>query len=244
MRPGTACRAVSAARARRQRGTDPARAGPRAGSFSAQSARRAPEAGRQVIVDHPGRLHESVNDGRPDEAEAALFEVLADRIRERRAAGHLLHAATAALQRLPVDETPQVGIERAEFAPDAEKGAGVVDGGLDLQPVADDAGVAEQPPDVAGAEARYLCRVEPGKGAAVVFALLQDREPGETSLGAFQGQELEQPPVVMNRDAPLAVVVTDVQIVAQAPWTALRFGHVAYAVKAWIPVCARPRISA
>jgi hypothetical protein len=32
----------------------------------------------QMVIDHPGRLHESVDDRRPDELEAAALQLLGD----------------------------------------------------------------------------------------------------------------------------------------------------------------------
>ena len=64
------------------------RARARRRSRSRSAARRRPhalpavaEAARDMIVDEPGRLHERVADGRPDEAEPAPLEVLAHRLR-------------------------------------------------------------------------------------------------------------------------------------------------------------------
>ena len=45
---------------------------------------RVAEAADRVVVHEPGRLHEGVADGRPDEAEAAPLQLLAHRLRERR----------------------------------------------------------------------------------------------------------------------------------------------------------------
>ena len=45
-------------------------------------------------------------------------------------------------------------------------------------------------------------------------------EPAEAGLGTFEDQELEQLPVVMNRDTPFLVVVADVERVRSAPPTA------------------------
>jgi len=35
------------------------------------------ETSHDVVVDHPGRLHERVADGGPDELETAFFQILA-----------------------------------------------------------------------------------------------------------------------------------------------------------------------
>src|SRR4051794_25269272 len=77
-----------------------------------------------VVVDDADRLHERVADGRPDEAEAALQEVLA--------------------HRLCVLEAPDIGVETAEFLLHGEKRFCVAHGALDLQSVANDALVTHQ----------------------------------------------------------------------------------------------------
>src|SRR5262245_40910499 len=46
-----------------------------------------PEAARVMVVDDADRLHERVDDGRPDETEAAALQFLAERIGELRARG-------------------------------------------------------------------------------------------------------------------------------------------------------------
>src|SRR5438094_10601114 len=91
-----------------------------------------------VVVDEPRRLHERVADRRPDEAEAALLQVLAHRLRlsgRSRDIGELLPPIH---QRLAVDEAPQVVAQALEF----EYAPGVVDRGLDLQAVPNDARIA------------------------------------------------------------------------------------------------------
>ena len=73
--------------------------------------------------------------------------------------------------------------------------------------MADDPGVAEQPLDVALAEARDLLEVEPGERRSEVLALAQDRQPREARLEALEAELLEQTPVLVDREAPLCVVV-------------------------------------
>src|SRR6266705_3276376 len=180
-----------------------------------------------MVVDHADCLHESVDDGRADKTETAPLEVLADRIRRPRAGRHLPHAAPAVLQRPPAGEAPEISVEGAEFPLHVEEGAGVADGGLDLEAIAHDPRVAEQPFDVAGAKARHLDRVEPGEGAAIVLPLVEDRGPGQPGLRALEYQELEQAAVVVDRDTPLHIVIADVQFAAETPRAALGTSHAA-----------------
>ena len=74
--------------------------------------------------------------------------------------------AHAVDDRLAADPGPHVFGEGAEFVADFEQALGVVDGGFDLGPIADDAGVVHQPLDVARGEAGDFAIVEPGEGGA------------------------------------------------------------------------------
>src|SRR5262245_8137480 len=181
-----------------------------------------------MVVDHSDRLHEGVDDGGSDETEAAPLQILADRVREGGARRHLLHAPTPVLQRAPSGEAPEIRVERAELLLQGEKSARVADRGLDLEAVAHDPGVREQAPRVARPEARDLRGVEARECAPVVLAFPEDRRPGQTGLSALEDQELEQPPVVVDGNAPFLVVVAPVELAAQAPGTAplrVAFAH-------------------
>src|SRR6267378_6812374 len=85
----------------------------RTGSWESGQLRASKTSG-QMVVDHSNSLHVGVHNGRADETEAAKFQVLADRVGDRRAGGHLLYVAPKILQRTSFDEAPQIGVERAE----------------------------------------------------------------------------------------------------------------------------------
>src|SRR3954464_9035575 len=137
----------------------------------------------QMIVDYSHRLHEGVADGRADELEAALEEILAKGVGLGGLRRHLAGAAPAVDDRFAADEAPDVRIEAAELALHGEKRLGVADGRVDLQPVAHDAVVLHQLSQRRGREVRYLRRVEASEGAAIGVALAQDRLPAEARLG-------------------------------------------------------------
>src|SRR5690606_37625126 len=131
----------------------------RAGLLDARSRGAAFE----VIVDQPHGLHERVDGRRSDEAKAATREILGQRGRLGRAAelherglGHAL--GSAAWLGL---EAPHVGGERAKLVGERDSLLGVVQRGLDLAAVADDAGIVEQLGGArGGAPARDLLKVE------------------------------------------------------------------------------------
>jgi len=74
------------------------------------------------------------------------------------------------------------------------------------------------------AETGDFSRVEAGKGAPVVFALVEDGGPGEARLRAFQDQEFEQQRVVVHRHAPFFIVVAEVGVAPSAPGAAWSCG--------------------
>ena len=92
---------------------------------------------RRVIESarHPARLKISARwlqdlgeldpDSPPDEAKAALFQIAAQRVRQRRAGGHFVGARPGVLDGRAAHERPEVGVERAEFLAQGEVGAGV-----------------------------------------------------------------------------------------------------------------------
>ena len=86
-----------------------------------------PEARHQVVVHHADGLHVGVHDRAADELEAALLEILAERVGFFRGRGQLLHAVEAVLNRPAIDEAPDVFVERAELFLHIEKQAGVGD---------------------------------------------------------------------------------------------------------------------
>jgi hypothetical protein len=171
----------------------------------------------EVVVHHSDRLHERVADRGADEAEAAYLQVLAHRVRLGRGGGNLLHRAPAVLPGPTADELPGVAVEAAELALDRKERPGIGDRGLELEAVAHDARIAHERPQFARAETGHLCGVESRELAAVVLALLQYRVPGEACLRAFQDEELEQPAVIVQRNAPFPVVISDLQLVDLTP---------------------------
>jgi hypothetical protein len=115
---------------------------------------------------------------------------------------------------------PDPGVEAAELLLDGEERPGVGDGSGDLEPVADDSGVGEQQRGLFGAIAGDGRGVELSEGRAIPLALFEDGLPTETCLGAFEDEQLEESAVVMDRYAPLLVVVAD-QRLPGSPLTAL-----------------------
>lgn len=91
-------------------------------------------------IDDADGLEVGIDDGGADEGHAAAFQVGGDGVGQGRGgtqgAGFPHHPAAG--------ERPDIVAERAEFLLYRLEHSAVADGGLDLQPVADDGGVAQQ----------------------------------------------------------------------------------------------------
>ena len=186
-----------------------------ASSLCGPHHRFVPGAIDHVIVHHPGRLHHRVADCRSDELESAPDQLLAHRVRLDRARRHLLQRAPLVDPRPSADESPDVIVEAAELFLHGDERLRVADRGIDLQPIANDPRVREQSRHVAIAELRDARGIEFLEGDPIGVALAQDRVPAQSGLCAFERDELEPSPIVMDRDAPLFIVVANRQFVAR-----------------------------
>ena len=97
-----------------------------------------------VVVHHADSLHEGVADRRPHEVEAALLEIFAHCIGFGSAGRNSLPRAPGVDPRFTAYELPGVVVERTKLFLDGEKGLRIAYRGRDLEPVANDAGIAQQ----------------------------------------------------------------------------------------------------
>jgi hypothetical protein len=171
------------------------------------------EATDDVVVNHPGGLHVRVTDGRADKLEAARLQIFAHGVRVFGARWDLLAGFPVVDLGRAIGELPYIFVEAAELFLRFEKSFGVLDGGGDFQAIANDAGVVEKFGDFRFAVARDLLRIELIERFAKVFALLQNAIPAQASLHSLQYEKFEQFAIVMERHAPLGVVITNVKIV-------------------------------
>ncbi len=175
-----------------------------------------------MVVDHADRLHEGIDDGRPDEFEAVAEKFLGHRPRFIGFGRRPRAAAEFVVDRLAADVRPKhVGKSRPAFH-DLEPCARRADRAFDLGAVAHDAGVLHQPLDLLRRVARDLLRLEIVEGAAEIFALAQDGDPRQPGLEAVEHELLEQRAVVPFRHAPFLVVIGDVERVLLRPRAALQ----------------------
>jgi hypothetical protein len=170
-----------------------------------------------VVVDHADCLHVRVDHRRAHEAEAAALEILAERVGFARGGRNLPMRPPAIHSRLAADELPAVGVEAAELVPHGEERAGVFHRGLDLLAITDDRRVDEQLVDPLRVVSRHLLRIEVAERAAIPLALAEHDRPAQSGLGRFEHEEFEVLPIVVCRNAPLAVVVFDHQRILAGP---------------------------
>jgi hypothetical protein len=169
-----------------------------------------------VIVHHPCGLHERVADRRADEREAALLERLAHRIGLGRSGRHLFHGSPAVLPRRPADELPEP-LDDVGVVGERHERARVLNRSLDLQSIADDARVREQALHACRRESRDARRVEAGKRRPIRRTFSKNRDPAEACLCPLKYEHLEEARRHTDRDAPLVIVIGDIQEVATCP---------------------------
>jgi len=104
-------------------------------------------------------------------------------------------------------EVPDVSGDRAFPFDQFERPLGVVDDGLDLAPVADDASVLEQAFDIVFGEFGNAGEIESVESVAEVLSLGQDGAPAQTRLETLQAYLFEQASIVRDGEAPFGVVV-------------------------------------
>src|SRR5205814_2960282 len=92
----------------------------------------APETADEVVVDHPGRLHERVADRRAHEGEAARLEIPAQRVRDLGRRRHLAPLPPPVLDRPAVDVPPEPRAQGALVALHCEAPAPARDAVRDL----------------------------------------------------------------------------------------------------------------
>jgi len=175
-----------------------------------------------MVVGEPGRLHEGVADRGAYEGESSTPQIAAQLARERRLGGDLVRREPVVLDGASADRAPEIGRKTAVLALDREEGARIPDGALDLSAMADDARIAQDALDRDRREARDPSRIESCERPAVPAPPPEHSGPAEPRLRPFEDEELEQPPVGVERNAPLAVVVGDLGLAA-GPVTAA--GH-------------------
>src|SRR5690242_14510884 len=179
------------------------------------------KARHEVIVHHADRLHEGIADGGSDESKPALHEAFAHRVRLPAAGGEVAQGAAAILLGHATDEAPEKGTELAFFLLELKERARVADGRHHLLAIPDDARILQELPDLTAVVAGHAIRVEPVERLEKARAFVEDHAPREPGLEAIQDELREEVAIVVERHAPLFVVVGEHQRVVVAGPAAL-----------------------
>ena len=163
-----------------------------------------------MIVHHPDSLHEGIADGAANEPEVSPFQFLAHGIRFGSIRGNFLERPLGILHGLTVHKTPYKLVERAKRILNGKKRLRITDGRLDLESIPDDPRICEQAVLFPLAVFRNQGGVAFLKCFSIVIAFLEDRYPTQACLRSLKDQKFEQQPVVMDRDTPFRVMVSDV----------------------------------
>ena len=164
---------------------------------------------QKVIVNHACCLHEGVADRRADEFESASQQVAAHGVGFGRSRRYVSQGSPPILNWRTANKAPEISVERSEFFSHLKKSFRVLNRSCDFQPVPNDAIVAQQPLHVSPAVAGDLFRAKSVKCLSVVLPLFQNGVPAEPCLRAFQNQELEEHSIVVYRNAPFLIVISN-----------------------------------
>ena len=163
----------------------------------------------EVIVDHACRLHKGVADRRTDEFESASQQIAAHGVGFSGARWYVSQRSPTILYRVAANEAPEISVETSEFLSNGEEVFRVLDCSCDFQAIPHDSIVAEQPLNVALAVARDLFRAKSIERFSVVLAFFQNRIPAQSGLCPFQNQKLEEHPIVVYRNAPFLIMISN-----------------------------------
>ncbi len=119
------------------------------------------------------------------------------------------------LDRRAVDELPEHGIECLAGVVEPEDGAGAFADRIHLEAVPDDSGIRKRGGHPRVVPAREGIHVEVVEHGSIAVATREDRPPAQARLRAFEAEQLEEAPLVVERQSPLEVVVGDVQLVVR-----------------------------
>src|SRR6478609_712071 len=94
-----------------------------------------------VVVDQPDRLQQRVDDGGAHERETPTLQVFAGAVGKLRCRGQVGESSRVVHDRGSANPVPKIGCERPVFPLDADERLRILAGAVDLEPVANDAGV-------------------------------------------------------------------------------------------------------
>ena len=139
-----------------------------------------------MVVDQSRGLHMGIKNRSAQKFESSFFQIFGPSLRFRSHHGNIFHGFNPMDHRFMPHPGPHVLGKGSEFFLDFLKEPGVLNGGFDLEPVADDAGVPHQSGPVPGVETRDLHVVKALEGLSKVFPLVENGPPGKPGLEGLQ----------------------------------------------------------
>ena len=166
-----------------------------------------PPAFRDMVVDHADPVYKCIDNFGTDKAEPPAFHVFRDAVAERGRDWHFTKVGEVVDLRAAINESPEIRIEAALLVLNVEDGAGIAAGAVDFQPVADDSFILAKRLKLCNSHCGSQMHVKVVKGRLAAGALPEHHVPAEPGLRTPKREHLEKMPVVMDRHAPLGVVV-------------------------------------
>ncbi len=166
-----------------------------------------------VVHDHARGLHQRITNGRSDKSKPGFFQAFAHRQRLGRDGRHF----GAVLEMIDDGFVAHERPEKRHRVFQRQPGLGVAAGRLELEAVADDAGVEHQLIDFGVAHLRHALHIEAVQHLPVALALAQNGDPGQPGLEPFEQKQLEQTLRIAQRRAPLLIVISHVQRIVRTP---------------------------
>ena len=86
----------------------------------------------------------------------------------------------------------------------------VLDGRFDLKAIAHNSRISKQTCHICFCVFCDAFKIESVKRLSVIVSLFQNRQPTQASLKTFKQQKLKQKLIIMNRNSPFFVVISDI----------------------------------
>jgi len=174
-----------------------------------------------MVVDHAGGLHVGIYYGRAHKLESTTLEIFAELIGFGRRSRNLCKRSETVPDGLPSNKAPHIAVEGAAFGLHGKKRLGIVDRSLYLQPISNNPGILQQALHVFAREPGNNLRVATFECNPKIFSLPENCGPAQSRLHSFQHEEFKNPAVIVQRHAPLFIMVSGHQRIAGGPGTAL-----------------------
>src|SRR5262245_56678659 len=178
-----------------------------------------------MIVNPPNCLHECVADGGSDKPESPLLEIFAQRVRFSGRRGYFLDGFPVMNKLFSVDELPHIPVECSKFLSHLHECSRIAHGRFNLKTISHNSDVVHQTPDIPRSEPGNSGKVPPSKCPLVGFPFSEDGNPAHPRLYSFKCEHAKKLAVIVERNAPLFVMVSLVKGIASGPGTSGELFH-------------------